>query len=464
MHAQCEQPLTLVNGVVVAPPNPLPTTTSLSPTSRNVGDGAFTLTVNGTNFVANSVVRWAGSDRVTTFVSATQLTAAIPTTDLTTTGAKAVTVFNPAPAGGTSNAQTLTVNTNPVPTTTSISPPTKIVGEGAFTLTVNGTNFVGNSVVRLDGTARATTFVSATQLTASILATDVAAFGTRSITVLNPAPGGGTSNVQTLTVGPCTNLICINGDMADWAALPTTPSFADFATDAGGGSGDITAIRIISGNGNLYVRWDETLTSNKNMVASDGFSISVDADRDGTPDSRAWVMFNSSGVPTVQVERPFGTFVTIGSAQQSCSFNPCSSGGAASIEASIPLSAFNSTGAVIGLQTETRASASTNSSLKDCVPGGIACNGFFNLDTDTGIVTVTAGHVTTTSLSCPDSVRNLNQATSACTVTVHDTGLDTNNAGSHGGAPDWNRELPRQQRHGYLLTSCLHAGDSRCSC
>src|SRR4029079_7734728 len=134
-------------------------------------------------------------------------------------------------------------------------------------------------------------------------------------------------------------------------------------------SGDVTAIRITSGNGNLYVRWDETLTSNRNMVASDGFSITADANRDGTRDSRGWVTCDSSGLATVQVERPFGTFITVGSAQQSCNFVACVNGGAATIEASFPLTAFNATGAIIGLQTETRASQSTNSSVKDCVPG-----------------------------------------------------------------------------------------------
>jgi hypothetical protein len=409
------------------PPNPAPTTTLISPTSRFAGDGAFTLTVNGTNFVSSSVVRWAGSDRVTTFVSSTELTAAIPATDLATTGSKAITVFNPAPGGGTSNSQTLTVNANPVPTTTSIAPTTRTMGGGAFTLTIDGTNFVGNSVVRVNGAARTTTFVSSTELTASIPATDTAATGTRSITVFNPTPGGGTSNAQTLTTAGCTNLICIDGNMSDWAAVTTTPSYPDNTTDAGGGSGDITAIRITSANGNLYVRWDETLTSNRNMVASDGFSITVDANRDGTPDSRGWVTFDSSGVPTVQVERPFGTFTIVGSAQQSCNFSPCSNGAAASIEAAFPLSAFNPTGALIGLQTETRASASTNSSVKDCVPGPIACNGYFNLDTDTGTVTVTVGHVTTTTLNCPDTTRTVGQTTSTCTVTVIDTGVDTNN-------------------------------------
>src|SRR5205085_1777634 len=124
--------------------NPVPTTTSLSPTSAPVGGAAFTLTVNGTNFVVGRAAgRWKGADRTTMFVSASQLTASILATDLATAGTASVTVFNPAPGGGTSNAQTFTISTpsNPVPTTTSLSPTSAPVGGAALTLTVNGTNF-----------------------------------------------------------------------------------------------------------------------------------------------------------------------------------------------------------------------------------------------------------------------------------------------------------------------------------
>jgi len=188
-------------------PNPVPTTTFISPTSKNVGDGTFTLTVNGTNFVPASVVRFNGLDRQTTFVNSTQLTATILDTDLGWAGTLNITVFNPAPGGGTSNAQTFTVNpvpitNNPVPTTTFISPTSKNVGDGTFTLTVNGTNFVPASVVRFNGLDRQTTFVNSTQLTATILDTDLGWAGTLNITVFNPAPGGGTSNAQTFTVNP----------------------------------------------------------------------------------------------------------------------------------------------------------------------------------------------------------------------------------------------------------------------
>ena len=45
-----------------------------------------TLTVTGSGFVSGATVRWNGVNRTTTFVSATQLTAAIPASDLVTAG------------------------------------------------------------------------------------------------------------------------------------------------------------------------------------------------------------------------------------------------------------------------------------------------------------------------------------------------------------------------------------------
>ena len=87
--------------------NPMPTITNLSPAVANAGGAAFTLTVNGSGFVSNSTVRWNGSDRTTTFVSSTQLTAAISAADIAVAGTAKVTVFNPSPGGGGSNTQTL---------------------------------------------------------------------------------------------------------------------------------------------------------------------------------------------------------------------------------------------------------------------------------------------------------------------------------------------------------------------
>jgi hypothetical protein len=79
-------------------------------------------------------------------------------------------------------------------------PAQKTPGAAAFTLTVNGTGFVSGAVVEWNGNARTTTFVSSEKLTASILATDVATTGTAAVTVSNPAPGGGLSNVAYFAV------------------------------------------------------------------------------------------------------------------------------------------------------------------------------------------------------------------------------------------------------------------------
>jgi hypothetical protein len=51
--------------------------------------------VTGSNFVSGASVRWNGSARTTTFVSASQLTAAIASADISTMGMAQVSVANP---------------------------------------------------------------------------------------------------------------------------------------------------------------------------------------------------------------------------------------------------------------------------------------------------------------------------------------------------------------------------------
>ena len=156
----------------------------------------------------------------------------IPSSDVAATGTAQVSVWTPAPGGGTSGDLPFTI-ANPVPGALSLSPSSVTavaevcvggggVGEGAggggagggrggfvghrypvcfrcrrrsqagapaFTLTVTGSGFVSASVVRWNGAARTTTFVIDTQLQASIPASDVAVAGTAQVSVLTPAPG-----------------------------------------------------------------------------------------------------------------------------------------------------------------------------------------------------------------------------------------------------------------------------------
>ncbi len=176
-----------------------PTLTSAAPTSATAGGAAFTLTLTGTGFVAGATVNFGANPAITpSSVTSTQIVATIPAADIATAGTVNVTVTNPA-GGGTSNAQTFTVN-NPAPTETSLSPTSATAGGAAFTLTVNGTGFVSTSVVKFNGATKTTTFVSATQLTAAITAADIATAGTATVTVTNPAPGGGTSGILSFTI------------------------------------------------------------------------------------------------------------------------------------------------------------------------------------------------------------------------------------------------------------------------
>jgi uncharacterized protein (TIGR03437 family) len=97
--------------------NPVPTLAGLSPSSAAAGGPAFTLTVTGNNFINGAVVRWSGADRATSFVSATQLTASITAADIAAAATVSVTVFNPAPGGGASNALNFTINSTTIPVT-----------------------------------------------------------------------------------------------------------------------------------------------------------------------------------------------------------------------------------------------------------------------------------------------------------------------------------------------------------
>ena len=135
------------------------------------------LTLTGTGFVSGATVNFGSNPAITpSSVTSTQIVATIPAADIATAGTVNVTVTNPA-GGGTSNAQTFTIN-NPAPTATSLSPTSATAGGAAFTLTVNGTGFVSTSVVKFNGAAKTTTFVNATQLTAAITAADIATAGT----------------------------------------------------------------------------------------------------------------------------------------------------------------------------------------------------------------------------------------------------------------------------------------------
>jgi hypothetical protein len=109
------------SSTTVTPPQAgtAPTIAQLMPNNVTAGGAAFVLTVNGTNFATNAAVNWNGTAQTTTYVTGSQLTTSIPASAITTSGTVAVTVTNPAVAGGlygggttaaTSTSVTFTIN------------------------------------------------------------------------------------------------------------------------------------------------------------------------------------------------------------------------------------------------------------------------------------------------------------------------------------------------------------------
>src|ERR1035438_9049821 len=91
-------------------------------------------------------------------------------------------------------------STNPVPSISSLSPASLTVGSAAQTLTINGANFLATSTVTYNGIAHAVTYISASQLTITLTASDLYALGSYPVVVANPVPGGGASSQVSLQI------------------------------------------------------------------------------------------------------------------------------------------------------------------------------------------------------------------------------------------------------------------------
>jgi hypothetical protein len=180
-------------------PNPVPAVTGITPASVVAGTGGQ-ITIRGTGFTRTSQV-WldAGPPAAPTYVSSTELRLAIAPAAVPTGREVRVIVTNAAPGGGASPAATLLVM-NPAPVVSAVTPSSADAGQDSLVVRVTGTGFTAASVIHLSGGARATRLVSATEVATTLSADDLSGAGTFNLTVVNPAPGGGTSAILPLAV------------------------------------------------------------------------------------------------------------------------------------------------------------------------------------------------------------------------------------------------------------------------
>lgn len=100
----------LAAGTCVAQNNPVPLIEQpLVPAAAAPAGPGFTLTVHGAGFVSGSIVNWNGIPLVTTFESASNLTAVVPAANVALSGTASVTVFNPVPGGGSSDPASFSI-------------------------------------------------------------------------------------------------------------------------------------------------------------------------------------------------------------------------------------------------------------------------------------------------------------------------------------------------------------------
>ena len=182
-----------------------PEITRLIPDVIDASAGAFTLTVEGSGFVAGSKVLWNGVEKTTHYESTERLSADILAIDL---GEEMylVTVRNPsqaasnADAGSTGSNTAVVSNRNKAPLLEGLSPSAVVAGSGAFQLRIRGWGYAaGKTMVSWNTTELQSMYASDEELTVDIPAAYVAMAGGATVGVENPAPGGG-SQTKTFTI------------------------------------------------------------------------------------------------------------------------------------------------------------------------------------------------------------------------------------------------------------------------
>jgi hypothetical protein len=178
--------------------------TSVMPVDAVAGSNSnLLLTVNGSNLLSTDTISWNGTPEVTTpsgTPTTTSLSTTISSEDLASTGLVSLAIqTTTAIIASPSVKFQIGPSSNPGPSLGSISPTSTKIGTlppGGYLL-VNGSNFVPSSTVLFNASPRPTGYLSGGQIAVAVLSSDVVSGGSISVTVSNPAPGGGTSSGNT---------------------------------------------------------------------------------------------------------------------------------------------------------------------------------------------------------------------------------------------------------------------------
>lgn len=195
----------------------------------------------------------------------------------------------------------------PIPDISGISPSSTLEGSPGMTITVSGGDFVAHSVVRWNGVDQTTRYKDARHLEADIGAPDLSWPGTDSITVFNPAPGGGLSGGAEFIVTQ---------------KPPLTPTLTSVAPPGGtaGTPGFLVQVYGTNFDGVASVKFGGQAKSTL-FVSPTELRITLDQADLAAPGAKDVQVVNSSGIATntVQfvIESPVPQLTSVASTQSS---------------------------------------------------------------------------------------------------------------------------------------------------
>jgi len=186
---------------------------------------------------------------------------------------------------GTTSPQNLTVNDEVLvaadysTTSTrlqlaSINPPSATAGGGAFTLTINGQGFTSSTAAYIGGFFRSATFISSTQITVPIMATDIATPGAFQVAV-----GNFPSGASCAAYIPTTFYVLL----ASGATAGVTPSSVSFSSQAAGTTSAVKTVTLTnSGSSALSISsieasgdFAQTNNCSSSLAASSSCTVNV---------------------------------------------------------------------------------------------------------------------------------------------------------------------------------------------
>lgn len=176
----------------------MPVVTGLDPITATVGSAAFTMTVEGSNFISGTTALWNGTPLSTTVVDEGHLAVKVEKPKLAVVGVVQV----------SARFGSLTSNSVPFavikkrPVITSVTPDRTNAGSAALEITVVGANFAAGSQLLWDGVALPTTVVNSKTLKVQIDVGRLAIGQVANLAVRTPAPDEQVSKPAPFVVQP----------------------------------------------------------------------------------------------------------------------------------------------------------------------------------------------------------------------------------------------------------------------